>query len=109
MPGTSSARRRWCWTSKSKGQQVRLWFSGDIGRRKLPLLRDPVLPDRADYLMMECTYGDKPHRDPEVAYDELREVVTRTLKRGGKVIIPAFAVGRTQEIVYELHRMMRSA
>jgi len=55
---------------------------------------------------MECTYGDKPHRDPQMAYDELREVVGRTLGRGGKVIIPAFAVGRTQELVYDLNRMM---
>lgn len=88
------------------GRRVRLWFSGDIGRKKLPLLRDPVLPDYADYLVMECTYGDKPHGDPEAAYDELQQVVSRTLKRNGKVIIPAFAVGRTQEIVYELHQMI---
>jgi metallo-beta-lactamase family protein len=88
------------------GRRVRLWFSGDIGRVKLPLIRDPVLPDRADYLIMECTYGDKPHRDPEAAYDELRSVVSRTLKRGGKVIVPAFAVGRAQEIVYQLHQMV---
>jgi metallo-beta-lactamase family protein len=83
-----------------------LWFSGDIGRLDLPLLRDPVLPQQADYLLMECTYGDKPHRDPQMAYDELREVVKRTVERGGKVIIPAFAVGRTQELVYDLHQMM---
>jgi metallo-beta-lactamase family protein len=93
---------------QEKGKRVRLWFSGDIGRLNLPLLRDPVLPDRADYLVMECTYGDKPHREPEAAYDELREVVSRTLMRDGKVIIPAFAVGRTQEIVYELHKMVEA-
>ena len=84
----------------------RLWFSGDIGRRDLPLIRDPVLPSRADYLIMECTYGDKPHDDPQEAYDELRAIVSRTVRRGGKVIIPAFAVGRTQELVYCLHRMI---
>jgi metallo-beta-lactamase family protein len=89
-------------------KKLRLWFSGDIGRLDLPLLRDPVLPHEVDYLLMECTYGDKPHRDPQMAYDELREVVGRTLGRGGKVIIPAFAVGRTQELVYDLHRMMSS-
>jgi len=88
------------------GHKKRLWFSGDIGRRDLPLLRDPVLPDGADYLIMESTYGDKPHRDPELAYDELRQVVSRTVERGGKVIIPSFAVGRTQELVYDLHQMM---
>jgi metallo-beta-lactamase family protein len=91
-----------------KGRKHRLWFSGDIGRRKLPLIRDPILPDGVDYLMMECTYGDKPHRDPELAYEELRQVAGRTIERRGKVIIPAFAVGRTQEIVYVLHQMIES-
>jgi metallo-beta-lactamase family protein len=90
------------------GRTRRLWFSGDIGRRKLPLLRDPTLPSDTDFLLMECTYGDKPHRDPEMAYEELRRVVGRTVKRGGKVIIPAFAVGRTQELVYDLHRLIES-
>lgn len=89
-----------------KGKKTRLWFSGDIGRFKLPLLRDPVLPEHPDYLLMECTYGDKSHRNPEEAYLEFRDVVRRTVKRGGKVIVPAFAVGRTQELVYSLNRMI---
>jgi metallo-beta-lactamase family protein len=93
--------------AKNKPQhKFRLWFSGDIGRRKLPLLRDPLLPEAADYLLMECTYGDKPHREPQLAYDEMRDVVRKTIERGGKVIIPAFAIGRTQEIVYNLHQMI---
>jgi metallo-beta-lactamase family protein len=91
---------------EEKGRKLRLWFSGDIGRRKLPLIRDPILPSQTNYLLMECTYGDKPHRDPQTAYDELREVVVRTADRNGKVIIPAFAVGRTQELVYDLNQMM---
>ncbi|MDA1329812.1 MAG: MBL fold metallo-hydrolase [Chloroflexi bacterium] len=91
---------------EEKGRKIRLWFSGDIGRVNLPIIRDPVLPDRADYLLMECTYGDRPHRPPEQAYTELRDVVKDTLNRGGKVIIPAFAVGRTQELVYSLHKLM---
>jgi metallo-beta-lactamase family protein len=70
------------------------------------LLRDPVLPQGADVMIMECTYGDRPHDDPQKAFDELRQAVGRTLGRGGKVIIPAFAVGRTQELVYDLHQMM---
>jgi len=90
------------------GRKVRLWFSGDIGRRKLPLIRDPILPEGVDTLVMECTYGDKPHRDPDLAYEELRQVAVRTFERRGKVIIPAFAVGRTQEIVYALHQMIES-
>jgi metallo-beta-lactamase family protein len=91
---------------EEKGRTKRLWFSGDIGRRRLPLLRDPLLPQAADFMIMESTYGDKPHRDPELAYEEMRQVVARTVERGGKVIVPAFAVGRTQEIVYNLHQMM---
>jgi metallo-beta-lactamase family protein len=89
-----------------KQRNLRLWFSGDIGRRDLPLIRDPELPDRAEAIIMECTYGDKPHDDPELAYQELRQVVQQTIQRGGKVIIPAFAVGRTQELVYKLNEMM---
>ena len=92
---------------EEKEKKTKLWFSGDIGRYKLPLLRDPVLPDESvDYLLMESTYGDKSHNDPSLAFDEFQEVVARTLKRGGKVIIPAFAVGRTQELVYNLNIMM---
>jgi metallo-beta-lactamase family protein len=91
---------------EEKGRKIRFWFSGDIGRHGLPLLRDPVLPDPADFLLMECTYGDKKHNDPTSAFDEFREVVRRTIKRSGKVIIPAFAVGRTQELVYHLNMMM---
>ncbi|MFZ6026943.1 MAG: MBL fold metallo-hydrolase RNA specificity domain-containing protein [Chloroflexota bacterium] len=87
-------------------RKFRFWFSGDIGRPKLPLLRDPTLPEHVDYLMMESTYGNKRHRDPELAYDELRQVVARTLHRGGKVIVPAFAVGRVQELVYDFHQMI---
>jgi metallo-beta-lactamase family protein len=91
---------------EEKRRKLRLWFSGDIGRRDLPLIRDPELPERATYMIMESTYGDKVHRDPEEAFTELRDLVTKTVRRGGKVIIPAFAVGRTQELVYNLHRMM---
>jgi len=91
---------------EEKGRNFRLWFSGDIGRRDLPLLRDPVLPINADYLIMESTYGDKGHRVPELAYEDLREVAKKTIERGGKVIIPSFAVGRTQELAVFLHQMM---
>jgi len=83
----------------------RFWFSGDIGRPELPLIKDPVLPSDTDNLLMECTYGDRIHPSEAEAYEQLRAIVSDTLGRGGKVIIPAFAVGRTQEIVYDLHRM----
>lgn len=88
------------------GAQKSLWFSGDIGRYGLPLLPDPVMPSDVDYLLMECTYGDENHDSVDSAYNKFKDVVSRTIKRGGKVIIPAFAVGRTQEIVYFLNRMV---
>ena len=86
-----------------KGRKTRLWFSGDIGRRNLHILPDPVLPENVDYLIMESTYGDKVHSDPQQAYDEYCQVVLETIRRRGKVIVPAFAVGRTQELVYALN------
>ncbi len=91
---------------EERGRRFRLWFSGDIGRCSLPIVPDPVLPEGADYLIMECTYGHKEHRDPRIAAEELQQVLKRTLERGGKVIIPAFSVGRTQELVYYIHQMM---
>jgi metallo-beta-lactamase family protein len=91
---------------KENGKSYRFWFSGDIGRYQLPLIRDPELPSETDYLMMECTYGDRIHANPDDAINEFREVVADTIKRGGKVIVPSFAVGRTQELVYELNKMI---
>lgn len=93
-------------TEKGKRKPTRVWFSGDIGRFGQPLLPDPALPDNIEYLLMESTYGDKSHHEPERAYDEFRETVKRTIERGGKVIIPSFAIGRTQELVYHLNRMV---
>lgn len=87
------------------GRKFRFWFSGDIGRENTPILRDPVFPQKADYLMMESTYGDKPHEEFQDAVDEFRDVVLQTARRGGKVIVPTFAVGRTQEMVYALNQM----
>ncbi|MBW8011425.1 MAG: MBL fold metallo-hydrolase [Chloroflexi bacterium] len=91
---------------EEKGRKFRFWFSGDIGRPTLPLLRDPVMPSDADYLLMECTYGDRPHTPIEDGFERLREIIVNTIDRGGKVIIPAFAVGRTQELVYCIHGFM---
>jgi len=86
----------------------RLWFSGDIGRPGLLLIQDPVLPQDTDYLIMESTYGDTKKRGSEAAFLELKEVVQKTIQRKGRVIIPAFAVGRTQELVFGLHKMMEN-
>ncbi len=83
----------------------RLVFSGDLGRKDLPILRDPAPVDRADYLFMESTYGDRVHSPIKEMDDQLAQIVTDTVAKKGKVIIPAFAVGRTQEIVYSLHKL----
>jgi metallo-beta-lactamase family protein len=93
---------------QEKGRKVRLWFSGDIGRPDMPLLRDPVLPGGydVDVLMMECTYGDRPHDIINEAFEEFKDVLNRTINRGGKVIIPSFSVGRTQTLVYCLNEFM---
>jgi metallo-beta-lactamase family protein len=91
---------------EEQGRKLRLLFSGDIGRPGLPLLRDPVLPQQVDVLLMECTYGDTLHDDPDLAYQGLRQIVAETLDRQGKVIIPAFAVGRAQTLVYWLHQLI---
>ncbi|MGQ9666174.1 MAG: MBL fold metallo-hydrolase RNA specificity domain-containing protein [Anaerolineae bacterium] len=87
------------------GQKYRLMFSGDVGRRNLPILRDPKIVLGVDYLILESTYGNRRHETPQDAERRLRDIVIETYRQGGKVIIPAFAVGRTQEIVYHLHRL----
>jgi metallo-beta-lactamase family protein len=85
---------------------VRLAFSGDVGRRNLPIIHDPQPLDAADYLIMESTYGDRLHKPIEHVADKLAEVVNRTAARGGKIIVPAFAVGRTQQLVLVLHELI---
>jgi metallo-beta-lactamase family protein len=82
-----------------------LIFSGDIGRVNLPILRDPEALPQADYLIMESTYGDRLHKDEGLVADRLADVINRTAARGGKVIVPAFAVGRTQQLVLLLHQL----
>lgn len=95
---------------EEKGKKTRLWFSGDIGRPDMPLLRDPILPGGhgVDVLMMECTYGDRPHDNIQKAFEEFESIIIKTIQRGGKVIIPAFSVGRTQMLVYCLNVMIKN-
>lgn len=78
-------------------------FSGDLGRPGTPILRDPEKIDEADWLVLESTYGNRDHDDMVTRGKRLLEIVLETLERGGNVVIPAFAVGRTQEILYELN------
>jgi len=91
--------------AEEKGKRTRIVFTGDLGRRDLPILRDPTPAPEADVLISESTYGDRLHPPPAEAEAHLRDLVVETIAGGGKVIIPAFAVGRTQEIVYHLHRL----
>lgn len=88
-------------------QTKRLVFSGDVGRSGLAIIRDPVPPVGAHELILESTYGDRDHESVDGARARLAEVVRETAAKGGRVLIPAFAVGRTQEIVYNLHSLVR--
>lgn len=91
--GSDGERRTWC-------------FSGDVGRYDVPILHDPDAPDlQVDSLLLESTYGDRLHERSQ-ARERLREVIAATFRRGGFVIIPAFALGRTQEVLYYLAEMV---
>ncbi|HUB82160.1 MAG TPA: MBL fold metallo-hydrolase [Bryobacteraceae bacterium] len=87
------------------GVRVRLTFSGDVGRPNLPIIRDPEVMPAAEYLIMESTYGGRLHKDVSHVVNKLRDVVNRTARRGGRIIVPAFAVGRTQQLVLLLHQL----
>jgi len=84
---------------------VRLVFSGDVGRKGIPIIRDPETVDGADFLIMESTYGDRLHPAYEGEEKKLEQIINDTYKRGGSIVVPAFAVGRTQQLVYALHRL----
>jgi metallo-beta-lactamase family protein len=87
------------------GKPVRLLFSGDVGRPHTPIIRDPDRPPPAEYLILESTYGGRVHKDNTHVINKLSSVVQRTAGRGGRIIVPAFAVGRTQQLVILLHRL----
>ena len=87
------------------GKTKRLVFSGDIGRSGLAIVRDPVPPEGAYGLIMESTYGNREHESVEGAKAQLAQVIRETAARGGRVLIPAFALGRTQEMIYALHSL----
>jgi metallo-beta-lactamase family protein len=89
------------------GVTKRLVFSGDIGRSGLAIIRDPVSPTDADAVIMESTYGNRDHESVDGARAHLAEVIRTTAARGGRIMIPAFAVGRTQEMLYSIHSLLR--
>ncbi len=79
-------------------------YSGDLGVKNRPILRDPTIIKKADYLIMEATYGDRIHEENSDSIKRLIDIVIKTTRRGGNVVIPSFAVGRTQELIYEFNR-----
>jgi metallo-beta-lactamase family protein len=87
------------------GGAVSLAYSGDVGRPNLPIIRDPETLPAADYLILESTYGGRLHKDVGHVLNKLADVVNRTARRGGRIIVPSFAVGRTQQLVLLLHQL----
>ncbi len=91
---------------RDAGRDVRLVFSGDLGRAGIPIIRDPETVDHADVLLLESTYGNRVHEPYDDAERKLERIINDTYRRGGAVVIPSFAVGRTQQLVYTLHRLI---
>lgn len=89
-------------------RRTRVLYSGDMGRAGLPIIRDPEPPPAADILVMESTYGDRLHQPIHSVADRLAGIVNRTYRRGGRMIVPAFAVGRTQQLVMLVHELIDS-
>lgn len=102
--GSASVALEW----EEDGRTRRLGFSGDVGRAGLPIIRDPEPLERLDWVIAESTYGDRDHASIDTARDDLARIVTETASRGGRILIPAFAVGRTQELLYDLHELARA-
>jgi metallo-beta-lactamase family protein len=88
------------------GKDIKLVFSGDLGQNNTPILKDPEIVDQADYLIIESTYGNRIHEDKDNSRVKLKEIIEATVKRGGNIVIPSFAVGRTQTILYDLNRLI---
>lgn len=92
-------------TIKENGRIINLGFSGDLGRPNLPILKDPEKIPDVDIFICESTYGGRLHDNPKDSEEQLTRVIEKAVKQKGKIIVPAFSVGRTQEIVYALHRI----
>ncbi len=88
------------------GERRSLLFSGDVGRWDRPILRDPTLFQEADYVLVESTYGDRTHESQETIDERLAEVVNSTVKAGGNIVIPSFALERSQEVLYYLNELL---
>ncbi|MEK7332619.1 MAG: MBL fold metallo-hydrolase, partial [Nitrospirota bacterium] len=87
-------------------REKKIIFSGDIGKKGNPIINDPSMATEADYIVMESTYGNRLHKPMSETINELVEAIKVTFKRGGNVIIPAFSIGRTQDLLYDLNRLV---
>ena len=95
------------WVTEN-GNTSKIVFSGDLGVMNRPILRDPTIIKKADYVIMETTYGDRVHPSNSMDVKKLMDIIRDTAKRGGTTVIPSFAVGRTQELIYELNKVYDS-
>lgn len=92
---------------KERDKTSKIVFTGDLGVKDRPILRDPTIIKKADYVIMESTYGNRTHPLRDARIDKLVDIIIGTAKKGGSVVIPAFAVGRTQELIYEIKRYIK--
>ena len=92
---------------QDSAEEKKIVFSGDIGKKGSPIIKDPSAPDIADFVVMESTYGNRSHKPLQESINELASAIKSTFKRGGNVYIPSFAVGRTQDILYILNNLVR--
>ena len=90
-----------------RGKARTIVFSGDVGQRDKPIVRDPSVFQRADYVIMECTYGDRDHPESGAVEDQLCEIINSTVDAGGNILIPTFAVERAQELMYHMAGLLR--
>ena len=94
------------WYEGGRGEKKTV-FSGDIGKKDNPIVNDPVFVEETDYLTIESTYGNRNHKSMDESIDELVDIVRSTFKKGGNVIIPAFALGRTQDLIFVLDKLVK--
>jgi len=92
---------------KEQDKNMRIGYAVDLGRKNLPMLNDPVVPEKLDYLILESTYGGRMHAPIEEAKSKLQEAIKRTIQRKGKILIPAFTLERTQEVLYFLDQLLK--
>jgi metallo-beta-lactamase family protein len=90
------------------GQRRKVVFSGDIGRPDRPIIRDPAVIRQADYIVMESTYGDRVHMEPKDIGTQIAEVINTTKKAGGNIVVPSFALERSQEVLYYIHELLKA-